>query len=167
MALTFQLEPLAPIIEEWKPLAQLHWEGTKSFRRHRPFNPDWTRYLSCNAENFFLFFTARHEGRLVGYLGCYVTQSMHSQEWMATEDTFFLHPDYRGGRNALRFLRYVIEDLRQHGIVELLASCEAENVSGIKRLLEFVGFTPSIVQYSLLLCPVTEPVTEDHAHVCA
>ena len=165
MALTFQLEPLAPMLEDCKTLVQLHWEGTQTFRRHRPFNPDWDRYVSCNEADFLRIFTARDEGRLVGYFGWYVTQSMHSREWIATEDTFFLHPDYRGGRNALRFFRFALDHLKAMGVVEVLSSCEVDNDTGIHRLLTYLGFAPTIMQYSLDLSPIDHPVTEETTHV--
>ena len=165
MALTFQVEPLAPMLEDCQALVRLHWEGTKTFRRHRPFNPDWDRYVAYNDAKMLHLVTARDAGRLVGYFGWYVTPSMHSRELMATEDTFYLHPDYRGGRNALRFFRFALTYLRSLGVVEVLSSCETDNDTGIHRLLQYLGFVPTITQYSLDLCAVDHPVMEEPDHV--
>lgn len=148
MSLTFALEPIAPAWEDFIALARIHWEGTKSYHRHEPFAPALARYQPCNESGFLQFCTARSDGALVGYLLFYVTNSMHSQKRMAVEDTFFLHPDYRRGRNALRMLQYVEARCREFGAEELLCSCEADNTSGIQRLLQFLDYSPVIMQYS-------------------
>lgn len=129
-------------------LAEQHWAGTKSYRRHEPFVPSFDRYHSANVTGYFQLMTARDHGRLVGYFGVYITPSMHSQKLMATEDTFFLHPDYRGGRTALRFLKQIEDQCRSWGVQEMMFSCEIDNETGIKGLLTYLGFSPVIIQYS-------------------
>ena len=159
MSLTFQLEPVAQCWNEVLVLAEQHWQGTTTYRRHEPFAPSFDRYRACNEAGFFRLVTARDGARLVGYFGVYVTPSMHSQLLMATEDTFYLHPDYRGGRTALRFLKH-IEALCQHwGVHEILFSCEQDNPTGIKGLLSYLDYVPVIVQYAKIL-PQPEPMTE-------
>ena len=159
MSLTFQLEPVSACWDEVLTLAEQHWAGTKSYRRHEPFLPSKARYQSCNESGFFRLVTAREGPRLVGYFGVYVSPSMHSQLLMATEDTFYLHPDYRAGRTALRFLKH-IELLCQHwGVHEVLFSCEQDNTSGIKGLLSLLGYEPVIQQYRKLLTPTPEEAT--------
>src|SRR5438094_454977 len=125
--LMFQLESVDAIWDEVMELARLHWEGTKTYRRHFPFQPSKDRYVQCNQQRFFHLITARDAGRLVGYFGVYTTQSMHSQHWMATEDTFFIHPDYRKGSNAIRFIKHIEEQCRTWGIQEIMFSCESDN----------------------------------------
>lgn len=146
--LHFGIEPVERCWNEVMELAHQHWAGTKSYRRHEPFNPSYARYLSCNQSGFFQLFTARDGERLAGYFGVYITESMHSQLRMATEDTFFLRPDYRGGRNALRFLRFIEKQCAEWGVKEIMFSCEADNESGIKGLLALLDYRPVIVQYS-------------------
>lgn len=139
--------------DEIEPLTRAHWEGTTSYRRHEPFNPDKTRYIQYNEMGFFHLITVRDAGKLIGYFGLYITTSMHSQLRMATEDTFFIHPDYRQGRLALRVLKYVENYCALLGVHELLFSCEIDNKSGIVGLLERLGFQEQIRQYSKHLLP--------------
>lgn len=148
MSLLFSVESVESCWNELMVLANAHWAGTQSYRRHEPFNPSYDRYLACNQAGYFYLFTARDQGTLAGYFGVYVTPSMHSQLLMATEDTFFLHPDYRGGRNALRFLKHIEKVLQQAGVHEIMFSCEIDNETGIKGLLMLLDYTPVIMQYS-------------------
>lgn len=148
MSLVFAIEPVETAWNDVMVLANQHWAGTTTYRRHEPFCPSFDRYQACNQSGFFQLFTAREGPVLAGYFGVYVTDSMHSQKRMATEDTFYLAPAYRGGRNALRFLRHIEQQCRAWGVTELMFSCEVDNETGIKGLLTYLDFQPVIVQYS-------------------
>jgi GNAT superfamily N-acetyltransferase len=150
VSLTFQLEPVATAWNELMALATEHWAGTKTYRRHFPFQPSFDRYQACNEQGFFHLFTARDGAALAGYFGVYVTPSMHSQHLMATEDVFYLRPAYRKGREAIRFIRHIEEQCRAWGVEEIMFSCEAENPSN--QLLKYLDYQPVIQQYSKLLC---------------
>lgn len=154
MSLTFAVELIAPNWHEFESLAFLHWQDAQQTRGNtEPFILSLPRYESANSSGFLRFLTARHEGRLVGYLVLYVTASMHSQIPMAVEDTFFLHPLHRGGRNALRFLQFMETTCREWGVRKLLCSCETANTTGIVRLLDHLDFQPVIMQYAKDLLP--------------
>lgn len=161
--LTFALEPVEKVWNEMMVLAQAHWAGTRSYRRHEPFNPSFERYQACNQTGFYRQFTARDGQKLAGYFGMYITDSMHSQKRMATEDTMYLHPEYRKGRNALRFLKFIEAQCREWGVEEIMFSCEIDNETGIKGLLNLLDFHPVVMQYSKRL--VIPPPSGDTAHL--
>lgn len=171
MSLTFSLERFDANWPEFMALAQVHWEGAMSYRRHEPLAPSLARYQAANDTGFLQFATARQDGKLVGYLTFYVTASMHSQRRMAVEDTFFLHPSVRKGRNALRLLQFVEAQCRARGVEELLCSCEVDNTSGIQRLLTFLDYQPVIVQYTKRLtsprADSAQPLPHEVSDVCA
>jgi hypothetical protein len=150
--IAFACEPIAAIWDEAMTLAKIHHAGTKGFRRHEPLNPSKERYAAYERQGCFLAFTARDGHTLIGYFGIYVTYSMHSQLLMATEDTFFIHPDYRDGFNAIRFIKYVERAMRDRDVHEILFSCEMDN-SVANRLLTFLKYEPVIQQYRKLLSP--------------
>src|SRR6185436_7266689 len=154
MSLVFAVEPVERCWNEVLVLASQHWAGTRSYRRHEPFNPSFERYQACNQSGFFQLFTARDGETLAGYFGVYITESMHSQKRMATEDTFYLAPAYRGGRTALRFLKHIESQCQQWGVEEIMFSCEIDNETGIKGLLERLDYRPVIMQYAKHLAPV-------------
>ena len=146
MSLMFSIEPVEQCWNELLVLAEQHWAGTKSYRRHEPFQPSFERYQACNQQGFFQLFTARDDARLVGYFGVYLSPSMHSQLLMATEDTFYLHPEYRKGRNALRFIHHIENQCRAWNVHEIMFSCEMDNAVANK-LLEYLDYEPVILQY--------------------
>jgi len=151
--LMFHEERVKDVWHEIYPLAQQHHQSTQNYKRHEPFNPSRERYVHYNESGFFRLITARAHGVLVGYFGVYLTDSMHSQRPMMTEDTFYLDPAYRGGRNALRFLKFIEEHFQQAVPVEVLFSCEIDNQSGIHKLLDYLEYTPVVVVRSKYLPP--------------
>lgn len=151
--LTFQEERVKNVWHEVYPLAKGHHASTQNYKRHEPFNPKRERYVAYNESGFFRLLTARDKGVLVGYFGGYITESMHSQAPIMTEDTFYLDPAYRGGRNALRFIQFIETHFRQAVPVEVLFSCEIDNSTGIHRLLDFLEYKPVIVVRSKYLPP--------------
>ncbi len=161
MSLVFQIETVEKVWNEVLVLANQHWASTKSYRRHEPFSPSFERYNQCNQSGFFQLFTARDGQTLAGYFGLYLSTSMHSQLLTVTEDTMFLKPEYRGGRNALRFLRHIIEACRNWKVHEIMFSCEIDNETGIKDILKYLDFRPVVVQHSLVL---TYSTRADSAH---
>lgn len=160
----FSCESISSIWDEALSLARIHWAGTKGFRRHEPFQPVLGRYLAYENARAFRAYTARDGEKLVGYFGIYITPSMHSQRLTATEDTFFIHPDYRDGFNAIRFIKYVERDLFGLGVHEILFSCEIDNTVANK-LLTFLRYTPVIQQYRKLLQSSADSAPSDHVEV--
>lgn len=148
MRLVFALEPLAEVWPAVIALGEMHWNETEKYRHGQPFKPDRERYIYYEREGMFFMFTARDavNGMLVGNFGVYITESMHTQERIAVEDAMFLHPDYRRGTNAIRFIRHVRDECFKRGVVEIIFTAKNPRVG---RLLRFLTFVPAGEQYSL------------------
>lgn len=127
-------------------LAEAHWRETEMYRHGQPFCPSFDRYNSYDKAGWLVQYTARSEGKLVGYATMYLTPSQHTQLPIATEDTFFLLPDYRQGRNAIRFYQFLEADLWSRGAVEIMMTVKLTNGAG--RVLEYLGFTETAKQYT-------------------
>lgn len=136
--LTFAEELMYGCWEDFIALARMHWEETEAYRHNQPFNPDKVRYINYNNSGFYRFYTARDNGKMVGYAGCYVTISMHTQVKICQEDTWFLHPAYRRGRNAIRLYRFIEDQMREEGVKESICSVKLSNGAG--RILEYLKY---------------------------
>lgn len=166
----FQEERVRDCWDDLYPLAADHHASSQNYKRHEPFAPSQERYATYNDSGFYRLLTARDQGVLVGYFGVYLTTSMHSQLPIAQEDTFYLVPSHRGGRNALRFLRFVEDFIAKEAgpQAEILFSCEQDNTSGIHKLLHLLDFIPVITVYSKHLstrADSAEPTRREAAHV--
>lgn len=134
----FALEKLSQTWHEILPLAEAHWNETKKYQGV-PFNVDVKRYIAYNDMGCYLQFVARDEEKAVGYGGVYVMPSMHTGESMATEDTYYLSPPYRKGRNAILFFGFMENTLLSMGVKEVQLSTEVHNKTA-ERIIEYMGY---------------------------
>ncbi len=149
----FAIEPLAKCWDEVVALGQSHWQETEAHHHAQGFKPLLERYQQYERCGWYTQFTARVDGRLIGFAGMYVTPSMHSQALIATEDTWFLAPDYRGkGRTFIRFYQFIEAEMRRQGAVEINMSVPILGAAG--RLLEHLDYEAVKVHYSKQLYPV-------------
>ena len=148
----FAIEPLEncwhEIYDQPDGLAFLHWNETQAYRHSQPYAPDFNRYNSYAKAGWFLQATVRDEGRIVGYSGFYIVPSMHTQVCIATEDTWYLRPEYRKGWNAIKFYKYIESICAQRGVVEINLTIPNTKERGLGLLLERLDYSPVSVQYS-------------------
>ncbi len=141
----FAVEPLTQCWDEMIALAKLHWQETEGYRHGQPFCPSFERFNSYDTKGWYFEATARVCGKLVGYCGMYIVPSMHSQLMVAAEDSLFIAPEYRKGRNALRFMQFIEAECRKRGVVEIMVTAKTKQVC---RLLEHLDFSLISWQYS-------------------
>lgn len=146
MAIFFSEEKFIDAWPEFQILAALHWEETELYRHGHEFNPDVARYTQFNETGFYRLYCVRNEeGKLIGDCGMYLTESMHTKKKSAVEDTWFLLKEYRKGRNAINFFKYIESCLKFDGINEIMCSAKITNRAG--SLLEYMGYKHIANQY--------------------
>jgi hypothetical protein len=176
MSLEFKIEPLEPIWEEIVRIASQQWEESDYNIHGIPINLDKARYLKFNELGLFLMFTARDGGVLVGYAGMYLMPSMHTQTPTVTEDTLFLLPDYRKGRNAIRFYQFIEQEYTRivgfaypdATLFELSFTTKLSNGAG--RILKYLDFRETaLLHMKTIFLPLraysAQPDLEEAEHV--
>lgn len=157
----FALEPLEQCWNEIylapDGLAYKHWMETQQHRHDQPYKPLFDRYNSYAKAGWFLQFTARDEGKLVGYSGVYVTPSMHTQETISVEDTWYLLPEYRKGWNAIKFYRFIESYSKPLGVHECTLTIPVTKDERLGHMLQRMGYTATAVQYSKNLVRADSP----------
>lgn len=144
--IVYAVEKLSDCWHEMIGIAAQHWQETMSWQHGKQaFNPSFDRYNQYDQAGWFVMFTARDEGVMVGYGMMYLTPSMHTQRFIATEDTIFLLPPYRKGRNGLRFYEFVEREMTRRGAVEIMVTAKPNTPAS--RLLEHLGCTLVNYQY--------------------
>lgn len=142
---TMAAERLADVLPEVSALYEAHWNETEDYRHGLPFNPDYEWALQSEAAGKYLLLTLRHEGKLVGNYGLVFSRSHHTQTLLAHEDTMFIAPEHRRGRNFLRFAQFGEAAARCYGAVELRLNTKLTNKVG--DMLPRMGYTHVANQY--------------------
>lgn len=137
--LTFQAERLMDIIAEMERLHQLHWLETEGYRHSLGLKMDYDSLVLEEQAGTMIQFTARDGAELVGNYRIFLRRDRHTGTRFAEEDTLYLLPQYRQGRNGLRFLEYPQAALRAMGYHRFEATVKDANPAA-GRLLEHRGF---------------------------
>lgn len=94
--ITFQKELLADVAAEVQPLLEQHYVELARNRDVVKLNPDWARYQVMELTGALIVFTARDNGRLIGYSAFTTYKHPHYQDLqMVSNDVLFLRKDYR------------------------------------------------------------------------
>lgn len=136
----FRVEMLRDIVDEIHPLHEKHFEETEKHRLGFGLDVDYDYMLEMERQGRLLQFTCRTRdtGRLVGNIRMYVQKSIHTGTFYATEDTYYLLPEYRQGFAALRFWQYMEDSVRAIGVRELRT--DSKVVNKVNKLNEYLGY---------------------------
>lgn len=110
----FARESVLSIEDEIKPLIEKHWGEVAHFR-DIPLDPDWTKYRALDSMGFLAVFTAREEGKLIGYSIFLVGHHPHFKTSIqANQDILFISPEKRGFGS--HFISWCDQNLKNDGV---------------------------------------------------
>lgn len=152
--ITFQREFITPQL--WLdilPQIAAHWSELNP-SSDIPFNPDVRTYEECDAAGILRIFTARHEGRLVGYSIFYVRPGIHCRDvLMASHDALFVERSARGLTGA-RFIIWCDEQLRKEGVRTVSQNSRLDHDIG--PMLKRLGYKPQEMVYVRQFTPTSK-----------
>ena len=148
----YQVEKFTDILDEVKPLLELHWKEIALNQDKIKLNPDWDSYRRLEEAGILQIVTARESGsnQLVGYSADFISRSLHySDHTFAINDLVFIHPDYRVGRVALGLFAAVEEELKIKCVSLHVLHMKVEH--SFERLADYLGYKKVEYNYSKYL----------------
>lgn len=139
-------ERMADILPELHLLHVLHWNETEAYRHGFALNPDYLRYQAIERAGGLIQFTARNGGELVGNLRLFLSQSLHTQTSLVTEDTIFLKPEHRGGFLSMAMLRFAEQAVVSLGAQEIRSNSKLVNRADV--LMRRMKYRPFAIQFA-------------------
>jgi hypothetical protein len=108
------------ILKECQPdmyeLIEEHYQELTLNKGVVKLNPDWARYQKLEDENKLHIFTARNDGKLVGYSFFFLDTHIHYRDLLvATNDVLYLTASYRLGITGIRLIKYSEAELQKLG----------------------------------------------------
>ena len=133
----YSLEFLEEIQEEIAPMFQDAWDEVDQLADYVELDPDWDRILKLEELGIWRTYTARSEGKLVGYVCVLIDSLLHSKgHYHAATDVAYMKPEARGCFNE--FLRLVEDDLKIEGVEWFTFTLKSWDKRG--KFLEKKGF---------------------------
>lgn len=135
----FQAERLSDIVDEIHPLHEAHFQETEKHRLGFGLDVDYDAMLYSERRGQLIQFTMRtQDGKLVGNIRMYINKSLHTGTLYASEDTYFVLPEYRQGFAALRFWQFMEDCVKSIGVREVRTDSKVLNK--VHKLNEYCGY---------------------------
>jgi GNAT superfamily N-acetyltransferase len=150
--MNFQRETLFDVIEEVQPLLDAHYLELAKNRDRVRLNPDWTRYTEMEAAGTLLLFTARKDGRLIGYACFFACAHPHYRDLMlVSNDLLFLDAEHRVGRTGVRLIKFCEEQVRALYASEVSLTWHAKENTTLAAILPRMSYGIQDIVFSKLL----------------
>lgn len=135
----FQIERIANVLEEAKPLLERHWQEIAHYP-DIPLDPDYEQYIKLDDMGLIKAFTARNEDKkLVGYAVFLVRPHIHYRSMLlASQDILFIDKEYRKTRMGLSLIKFCDEYFKSIGVTAVSQHIKAKFDFG--RMLKFLGY---------------------------
>ncbi len=134
--------------ETFIQLVSESWKETGMFHKTIPLNPRWDMYRFLDeAESLFIYTARRNGGNLVGYfISVIIEHNYYQNIWVSEGDAFYLHPKYRTGLIGYKFIKEVVEKLKEKvDIIFMPVNIQRD----LSKLLNRLGF--NLVEYKFAL----------------
>lgn len=113
----FKQEFLSQVEEECQELIRLHWEEIALNKDKIKLDPDWEAYHYLEQQGALNIFTARHNGKLIGYFSVFTAKNPHYKDHLfASSDVIYLHKDFRKGFIGVKLIKFAEKCLRENGV---------------------------------------------------
>lgn len=142
MMVSFARESFAAGVTEGRLLAARDYEETIPYKDACPNEIDEERYAALENAGLLRAFSARRDGRLIGYCIYVVTPgALHARNTKrATCTDWYLLPEERRGLIGMKLMKFAEAALRREGVV-LMATSVMETSTAAQVLLARMGHT--------------------------
>jgi len=144
--ITFQRERFTERLEEeLLPLANQHNQEIGGVVSDVIVKIPREMYEHLEANGLLRIYTIRENGELKGYNNFAVIIHPEYAHLTAQHDAMFVHPSARNGFNAIKFLRWCDEQLKQDGVLFVTQNVTVEK--DYSAILKRLGYKPSETIY--------------------
>lgn len=149
MPIVYAIEPIFDLLDEVRPLLDLHWEEIAVYK-DIPLQPNWEFYRRAGAVGLVCY-TVRRDGELVGYSSYFIHVHPHytSHKW-ALSEIYWLHPSVRGEGVGDGLFAFVERDLIERGVAVMHTTLKSAHPAAA-RLLEKRGHAMVELGYEIRL----------------
>jgi len=123
--ITYQEEDVDGFRNEVKPLLDAYYDAL-IVEHDLPFEPDYAAYVDAQERGHMVCISCRDDGKLVGLTCFFIQPYLYSHRYLiATEDLFYIDPEYRKGWAGIRMLKEAEKVLKSRGVGIINVVCKA------------------------------------------
>jgi GNAT superfamily N-acetyltransferase len=138
--ITYQVEKFADVIEEMKPLLQMHYEEIAMYKDRIALNPDYAAYQAMADLGMLHIYTARDSSRdLIGYCVTFIRPHPHYQDHIyAMNDVVYVAKEYRHTEVAPELISQLEKELQTKGVSVM--TFHMKTYKPFRTLMDSLGF---------------------------
>ena len=139
MTVTYQREVADDaLMDELFGMFEKHRQELSKFDDMK-LNPNKDVYFSLEQNDCLRMYTAREEGKVVGYACFFVLPNMHYSDFMyATQDIFYVSEEKRKSLLPMRLLKFTEKELKKDGVHIIVQHSKLTN--NFSPFLEKMGY---------------------------
>lgn len=146
----YQQESLVTVKADIIPLLEKHWEEVAINKEKIKLNPDWDAYANLEDSGVLKIFTARNEGKLIGYFVVFVKPHIHYKDHLfCYNDLIFIDEEYRKGFTSPRLIKFAEKCLKADGVEVMIVNTKTHKP--FDSLLVWLGYKHIENLYSKVL----------------
>lgn len=117
--ITYQVESYRTSRDD--ELIEMHYQEIAPDKDHIPLDPDWALYDALENSGNLVCFTARDDGKMIGYSVFILRYHLHYRTTkFAANDVIYVHPDYRKGTSVGReLIKRSMQELKEYGVTKV------------------------------------------------
>ena len=148
--ISYQQEVLYDLIDEVEPLLELHYQELCLNKEFVKLDPRWDKYAALEIAGSFVIYTAREDGKLVGYSAFFISPHPHyAGLTVAVNDVLFVHPDQRGSV-GIRLIKFSEQELTLR-LGHFKLTWRAKYTNNLAAILERLGYAREEVVMAKLI----------------
>jgi len=137
--ITYQQEFLATARIDAEELLKAHWAEIAVNKDKIFLNPDWDIYEEFEQQGRLVIFTARDDGKLIGYCAVLVGKNLHYKDHVfAVNDVLYIDKSYRKGFTGINMLKFAEKYLKDDGVSVMQINTKVHRPFDI--LMQRLGF---------------------------
>lgn len=148
--ITFQVENWFSCRKKMEWLFAMHFEEVGTYKDKLKLNINDDEYSRLASNGNLLIITVREGEKIVGYHWSFIRyHSRFKDSLTAITDVFFLHPDYRKGRNGINLFKFVEKTWKELGVKRAITSSKVNHDKS--KIFEYLGWDRQEIIYTKYL----------------
>lgn len=145
--ITYQVERVSDVLLEIpEDMFYKHFKEVDYFKDDMELEPDFSYYFALEEKGAIRPVIVRDNGTIIGYCVSFLRNHPHHiGKIFASNDIFYLHPEYRGSGIAAEMLAFVEKDLIGLGVSVI--SLGMKEKRQFKSLVEEAGYSFQEIRY--------------------
>lgn len=147
--ITYEIGNAKECFNEIQRLFQDHYEEISLLKNYE-LKPDYARYFSIHEKDMLQVILCKDDDKIVGYIVFFICKHLHYIDCvLATEDIYYLKPEYRKGRTAIKMFKFAEQYLKSLNVdmIKYGTKIHSDNTS----LFEYMGYSFTEKVYTKML----------------